>query len=30
VTEAARLSINHAGRHAVIDYTGTPSVRLRD
>lgn len=30
VTEAARLSISHNGRHAVIDYHGTPSVRLRD
>jgi predicted dehydrogenase len=29
VTEAARLSITHAGRHAVIDYGGTPQVRLR-
>ena len=30
VTEAARLSICQGGRHAVIDYNGTPSVRLRD
>ncbi len=30
VTEAARLSISQGGRHAVIDYAGTPSVRLRD
>lgn len=30
VTEAARLSIGHAGRHAVIEYSGSPTVRLRD
>jgi D-galacturonate reductase len=29
VTEAARLSIVQSGRHAVIDYSGTPQVRLR-
>jgi len=30
VTEAARLSIAAAGRQAVINYSGTPSVRLGD
>jgi len=30
VTEAARLSIRQGGRHAMIDYGGTPSVQLRD
>ena len=30
VTEAARLSITHAGRHVAIDYLGTPSVRFRE
>jgi predicted dehydrogenase len=29
VTEAARLSIAQNGQHALIDYSGTPSVRLR-
>jgi predicted dehydrogenase len=29
VTEAARLSIGQGGRQAVIEYTGTPTVRLR-
>jgi len=29
VTEAARLSILQSGRHAVIDYAGSPSVRMR-
>ena len=29
VTEAARLSIGQNGRHASIDYSGTPAVRLR-
>jgi len=29
VTEAARLSIQQAGLPAVIDYSGTPSVRMR-
>ncbi|HIQ21825.1 MAG TPA: Gfo/Idh/MocA family oxidoreductase [Planctomycetes bacterium] len=29
VTEAARMSIGRAGHPVVIDYTGTPSVRLR-
>jgi hypothetical protein len=30
VTEAARLSITHAGRHVAIDYLGTPSVSFRE
>jgi D-galacturonate reductase len=30
VTEAARLSITHHGRHVAIDYGDTPGVHLRD
>jgi hypothetical protein len=30
VTEAARLSIAHGGKHATIDYAPIPSVRWRD
>ena len=30
VTEAARLSIAHSGRHVAIDYLGTPSVGFRE